>query len=57
MLDVSCNADYYAIKLAKREDQVLGIEVDPHFLLQIEWVDRQFNPEKQNQHLNCKYTL
>jgi tRNA (mo5U34)-methyltransferase len=47
VLDVGCNAGFYSIELAKRGAQVLGIDVDPHYLRQAEWVARQFGLEEQ----------
>lgn len=45
VLDVGCNAGYYAIELAKRGAHVLGIDVDPHYLRQAAWAARQFGLE------------
>lgn len=45
VLDVGCNAGYYSLELAKRGAHVLGIDVDPHYLRQAEWVARQFGLE------------
>ncbi len=45
VLDIGCNAGFYSIELAKRGAQVLGIDVDPHYLRQAEWVARQFGLE------------
>ncbi|MDX5422751.1 MAG: TIGR04290 family methyltransferase [Hymenobacteraceae bacterium] len=42
VLDIGCNAGFYSIELAKRGAQVLGIDVDPHYLRQAEWAARQF---------------
>jgi len=42
VLDVGCNAGYYSIELAKRGAQVLGIDVDPHYLRQAAWAAVQF---------------
>lgn len=47
VLDVGCNAGFYTIELAKRGAHVLGIDVDPHYLRQAEWVARQFGFEEQ----------
>ena len=38
VLDIGCNAGFYSIELARRGAQVLGIEVDPHYLQQARWV-------------------
>jgi tRNA (mo5U34)-methyltransferase len=45
VLDIGCNAGFYAVELAKRGANVLGIDVDPHYLRQAEWVARQFGLE------------
>ncbi|MFC6997482.1 TIGR04290 family methyltransferase [Rufibacter roseus] len=42
VLDIGCNAGFYTIELAKRGASVLGIDVDPHYLRQAEWVAKQF---------------
>ena len=47
VLDVGCNAGYYAVELARRGAQVLGIDVDPHYLRQAAWVARQFGLESR----------
>jgi tRNA (mo5U34)-methyltransferase len=47
VLDVGCNAGFYSLELAKRGAQVLGIDVDPHYLRQAAWVARQFDLEHQ----------
>lgn len=36
-LDIGCNAGFYSFELAKRGAQVLGIDLDPHYLKQAEW--------------------
>ncbi|WP_114783741.1 TIGR04290 family methyltransferase [Botryobacter ruber] len=45
VLDIGCNAGFYSIELAKRGAQVLGIDVDPHYLKQAAWVAQQFGLE------------
>ena len=45
VLDIGCNAGFYSIELAKRGANVLGIDVDPHYLKQAEWVAQQFGLE------------
>jgi len=45
VLDVGCNAGYYSLELAKRGANVLGIDVDPHYLRQAEWAARQLGLE------------
>ncbi|WP_017733852.1 TIGR04290 family methyltransferase [Nafulsella turpanensis] len=37
VLDVGCNAGFYSFELAKRGADVLGIDVDTHYLKQAEW--------------------
>jgi tRNA (mo5U34)-methyltransferase len=41
-LDIGCNAGFYSIALARRGAQVLGIDVDPHYLRQAEWGRARF---------------
>lgn len=45
VLDIGCNAGFYSIELAKRGANVLGIDVDPHYLRQAAWAARQFGLE------------
>lgn len=47
VLDIGCNAGFYSLELAKRGARVLGIDVDPHYLRQAEWVTRQYGLEDQ----------
>lgn len=47
VLDIGCNAGFYSIELAKRGAEVLGIDLDPHYLKQAEWVSKQFGLEEQ----------
>lgn len=42
VLDVGCNAGFYAFELAKRGAHVTGIDVEPLFLRQAEWAAREF---------------
>lgn len=37
VLDIGCNAGFYSFELAKRGADVLGIDLDPHYLQQAEW--------------------
>lgn len=48
VLDIGCNAGFYSVALAQRGAQVLGIDVDPRYLRQAEWVREQFgiDPEQ-----------
>jgi tRNA (mo5U34)-methyltransferase len=41
ILDIGCNAGYYTFELACRGGQVLGIDVDPHYLRQAAWAVNQ----------------
>ena len=36
-LDIGCNAGFYSFELARRGAEVLGIDVDPHYLRQAAW--------------------
>jgi tRNA (mo5U34)-methyltransferase len=47
-LDIGCNAGFYSLALAKRGAQVLGIDIDPHYLRQAEWARERFglDPER-----------
>jgi tRNA (mo5U34)-methyltransferase len=38
VLDIGCNAGFYSVELARRGAQVLGIELEPHYLRQARWV-------------------
>lgn len=38
VLDIGCNAGYYSFKLAERGGNVLGIDVDEHYLAQANWL-------------------
>lgn len=38
VLDIGCNAGFYSLELAKRGAKVVGIDLDPHYLKQAEWV-------------------
>jgi tRNA (mo5U34)-methyltransferase len=42
VLDIGCNAGFYSIELAKKGADVLGIDLDPHYLKQAKWVIEQF---------------
>jgi tRNA (mo5U34)-methyltransferase len=41
-LDIGCNAGFYTFELAKRGGEVLGIDVDEHYLTQARWACDQF---------------
>jgi tRNA (mo5U34)-methyltransferase len=47
VLDVGCNAGFYALKLAQRGAQVTAIDLDTHYLKQAEWIIRQFGLEEK----------
>ncbi len=44
-LDIGCNAGFYSFELAKRGAQVVGIDVDAHYLQQAMWVRTQLQLE------------
>ncbi len=41
VLDIGCNAGFYSFEFAARGAQVLGVDVDPHYLRQAEWGKNQ----------------
>lgn len=43
VLDIGCNAGYFAIELARRGARVTAIDHDPHYLRQAAWAARQFD--------------
>lgn len=43
VLDIGCNAGYYSFELARRGGDVLGIDVDPHYLHQATWAAEQLD--------------
>ena len=45
VLDVGCNAGFYSFELARRGAEVLGIDVDPHYLAQARWAVREMGLE------------
>lgn len=47
VLDIGCNAGFYCFALAQRGAQVVGIDMDPHFLRQAAWAARQFGLQEQ----------
>lgn len=47
VLDVGCNAGFYSFELAKRGADVLGIDVDSHYLKQAQWAAEQQGLEKK----------
>jgi tRNA (mo5U34)-methyltransferase len=40
VLDIGCNAGFYALELARRGADVTGIDVNPHYLEQARWAAR-----------------
>jgi tRNA (mo5U34)-methyltransferase len=50
VLDIGCNAGFYSFELAKRGAEVLGIDVDLHYLRQARWLHEQFYSD-----LNIKF--
>jgi tRNA (mo5U34)-methyltransferase len=40
-LDIGCNAGFYSFELAKRGADVLGIDLDPHYLRQAKWAAKE----------------
>ena len=46
-LDIGCNAGFYAFELAKRGGEVLGIDVDEHYLKQARWACAKLNMQDQ----------
>jgi tRNA (mo5U34)-methyltransferase len=41
-LDIGCNAGFYTFELARRGAQVLGIDIEEHYLKQAEWAARLY---------------
>lgn len=46
-LDIGCNAGFYSFELAKRGAQVLGIDLDPHYLNQAKWATVEMGLESK----------
>ena len=42
VLDIGCNAGFYALRLAARGARVLGVDVDEHYLRQARWARERF---------------
>lgn len=40
-LDIGCNAGFYSFELARRGANVLGIDLDPHYLRQARWAAKE----------------
>jgi tRNA (mo5U34)-methyltransferase len=47
VLDIGCNAGFYAFELARRGASVLAIDHDEHYLAQAEWARRRLGLERQ----------
>lgn len=45
VLDIGCNAGFYSFELAKRGANVLGIDLDPHYLKQAKWAAKVYGLE------------
>jgi tRNA (mo5U34)-methyltransferase len=45
VLDIGCNAGFYTFELARRGAEVLGIDVNAHYLAQARWAAKQFELE------------
>jgi tRNA (mo5U34)-methyltransferase len=46
-LDIGCNAGYYSFELARRGAEVVGIDIDPHYLGQARWARRLLGLERR----------
>lgn len=46
-LDIGCNAGFYSFELAKRGADVLGIDLDPHYLRQAKWAAKVLQLERK----------
>jgi tRNA (mo5U34)-methyltransferase len=44
-LDIGCNAGFYSFRLAARGAEVLGLDLDEHYLRQGRWAAEQLDPE------------
>jgi len=53
-LDVGCNAGFYSFELAKRGADVLGIDIDDHYLKQARWAAEEFNLEDKVEFVNMQ---
>ena len=43
VLDVGCNAGFYSFEAARRGAEVVGIDVDPHYLEQARWASGRYD--------------
>lgn len=46
VLDVGCNAGYYSFALAERGAEVVGVDIDEHYLAQARWASSLIGPER-----------
>jgi tRNA (mo5U34)-methyltransferase len=46
-LDLGCNAGFYSFELARRGAQVVGVDLDPHFLRQARWAAEKFGLQER----------
>lgn len=46
-LDIGCNAGFYTFELAKRGAEVLGVDIDDHYLDQARWAARELGLESR----------
>jgi tRNA (mo5U34)-methyltransferase len=42
VLDIGCNAGFYSLQLANRGAHVLGLEIEPLYLRQAQWIAREY---------------
>ena len=42
VLDIGCNAGFYSLQLAQRGAHVLGLEIEPLYLRQAQWIAREY---------------
>ena len=54
VLDVGCNAGFYSFELAKRGANVLGIDIDDHYLEQAKWAASEFKLQNKTEFLNMQ---
>lgn len=47
VLEIGCNAGFYAFEMAKRGARVTGVDTDAHVLAQAHWAAKQFGLEAQ----------
>ncbi|PKD16208.1 SAM-dependent methyltransferase [Salegentibacter salinarum] len=54
VLDIGCNAGFYAISLARRGAKVTAIDLDDHYLNQAKWAAEKFNVSNQIEFKNMQ---